>query len=109
MEGMVPLEFMTDDYYRFIPEEHAVLGRRSGRRFRLGDPVTVRAEGVDLAARRVTFQLQAGGTREVAGDAPASRRLAGLSGHTGAPRGRSPRHPGVKKGGAPASKRGRRR
>ena len=81
VEGMVPLEFMTDDYYRFIPEEHAVLGRRSGRRFRLGDPVTVRAEGVDLAARRVTFQLQAGGTREVAGDAPASRRLAGLSGY----------------------------
>ena len=38
VEGMAPLEFMTDDYYRFIPEEHAVLGRRTGRRFRLGRP-----------------------------------------------------------------------
>ena len=108
VEGMVPLEFMTDDYYRFIPEEHAVLGRRSGRRFRLGDPVTVRAEGVDLAARRVTFQLQAGGTREVAGDAPASRRLAGLSGTRRPERKKSPT-PRRKKGGAPAPKRGRRR
>ena len=74
VEGMVPLEFMTDDYYAFIPEEHAVLGRRTGRRFRLGDPVTVRVEGVDLASRRVAFQLMAGGTREVVGDAAESRR-----------------------------------
>ncbi|MDE0331609.1 MAG: VacB/RNase II family 3'-5' exoribonuclease, partial [Nitrospinae bacterium] len=74
VEGMVPLELMTDDYYGFIPEEHAVLGRRTGRRFRLGDPVTVRVEGVDLAGRRVTFQLLAGGTREVIGDAAESRR-----------------------------------
>ena len=108
VEGMAPLEFMTDDYYRFIPEEHAVLGRRSGRRFRLGDPVTVRVEGVDLAARRVTFQLQAGGTREVAGDAPASRRLAGLTG-TRRPERKKPPTPRRKKGGAPAPKRGRRR
>ncbi len=108
VEGMVPLEFMTDDYYRFIPEEHAVLGRRSGRRFRLGDPVTVRVEGVDLAARRVTFQLQAGGTREVAGDAPASRRLAGLSGMR-RPERKKPPTPRRKKGGKPAPKRGSRR
>ncbi len=108
VEGMAPLEFMTDDYYRFIPEEHAVLGRRTGRRFRLGDPVTVRVEGVDLASRRVTFQLQAGGTREVAGDAPASRRLAGLSGMRRPERKKSPT-PRRKKGGKPAPKRGRRR
>ncbi len=76
VEGMVPLEFMTDDYYAYIPEEHAVLGRRTGRRFRLGDPVTVRVEGVELASRRVTFQLMAGGTRELVGDAAESRRAA---------------------------------
>ena len=76
VEGMVPLEFMTDDYYAYIPEEHAVLGRRSGRRFRLGDPVTVRVESVELASRRVTFQLMAGGTRELVGDAAQSRRAA---------------------------------
>ncbi len=74
VQGMVPLQFMTDDDYRFIPEEHAVLGRRTGRRFRLGDAVTVRVEGVDLAARRVTFHLQGGGTKGKVGDAPVSYR-----------------------------------
>ncbi len=108
VEGMAPLEFMTDDYYRFIPEEHAVLGRRTGRRFRLGDPVTVRVEGVDLSARRVTFQLQAGGTREVAGDAPAARRMAGLTGMRRPRKEKSPT-PRRKKRGKPAPRRGRRR
>ena len=110
VEGMVPLEFMTDDYYRFIPEEHAVLGRRSGRRFRLGDPVTVRVEGVDLASRRVTFQLQAGGTREVAGDAAESRRRRRAQRYApGVPERKKPPAPRRKKGGKPAPKRGHRR
>jgi ribonuclease R len=65
VEGMVPLESMTDDWYKHLPEEHALLGERTGRRLRLGDPVTIRVVAVDLARREVTFQLLAGGTREV--------------------------------------------
>ena len=108
VEGMVPLEFMTDDYYAFIPEEHAVYGRRTGRRFRLGDPVTVRVEGVDLASRRVTFQLMAGGTRELVGDAAESRRAAVITG-TRRPRREKPPAPRRKKKGKAAPRRGRRR
>lgn len=109
VEGMVPLEFMTDDYYAFIPEEHAVLGRRTGRRFRLGDPVTVRVEGVDLSSRRVTFQLLAGGTREVVGDAAESRRrTAGLDGSRRPRKEKSPA-PRRKKRGQASPRRGRRR
>ncbi len=108
VEGMVPLEFMTDDYYGFIPEEHAVLGRRTGRRFRLGDSVTVRVEGVDLASRRVTFQLMAGGTREVVGDAAESRRAANLAG-TRRPRKEKSPAPRRKKRGKASPGRGRRR
>ena len=108
VEGMVPLEFMTDDYYAFIPEEHAVYGRRTGRRFRLGDPVTVRVEGVDLASRRVTFQLMAGGTREVVGEAAESRRAANLAGMR-RPRREKPPAPRRKKRGKAAPRRGRRR
>lgn len=108
VEGMVPLEFMTDDYYAFIPEEHAVLGRRTGRRFRLGDPVTVRVEGVDLASRRVTFQLMAGGTRELIGDAAESRRAANLAGARRPRKEKSPA-PRRKKRGKATPRRGRRR
>ena len=108
VEGMVPLEFMTDDYYGFIPEEHAVYGRRTGRRFRLGDPVTVRVEGVDLASRRVTFQLMAGGTRELVGDAAESRRAAVITGTRRPRREKSPA-PRRKKKGKATPRRGRRR
>ena len=109
MEGMVPLEFMTDDYYAFIPEEHAVLGRRTGRRFRLGDTVTVRVEGVDLASRRVTFRLMAGGTREVVGDAAQSRRAANLADGRRPRRGRNLLVLRRRKKGKAAPRRGRRR
>ncbi|OGL62325.1 MAG: ribonuclease R [Candidatus Tectomicrobia bacterium RIFCSPLOWO2_12_FULL_69_37] len=76
VEGMCPLEWLTDDYYAFLPDEHAVLGRRTGKRFRLGDPVTVRVEGVDLARRQVSLLLLAGGTREAAPGEEGARRLA---------------------------------
>ena len=108
VEGMVPLESMTDDYYAYIPEEHAVLGRRTGRRFRLGDPVTVRVEGVDLAGRRVTFQLMAGGTREVVGEAAQSRRAA-MRTDGRRTEGKKRPAPRRKKKGKPAPRRGRRR
>ncbi len=65
VEGMIPLESMTEDYYIHLPDEHAVLGERTGRRLRLGDPVTIRVVASDLARREVTFQLLAGGGREV--------------------------------------------
>lgn len=74
VEGVAPFESMTEDYYRFLPEECAALGERTGRRLRPGDPVTARVEGVDLAARRVTFRLLAGGAREAPRDPSASRR-----------------------------------
>ena len=108
VEGMVPLEFMTDDYYAYIPEEHAVYGRRTGRRFRLGDPVAVRVEGVDLGSRRVTFQLMAGGTREVLGDAAESRRAALRADTKRAERKKRPAPRRKKRGGA-APRRGQRR
>lgn len=76
VEGMVPLESMKEDYYRFLPEEYALLGERTGRRLRPGDAVTVRVEGVDLAARRVTLQLLAGGSKEARRGPPPSRRAA---------------------------------
>ncbi len=72
--GMVPLALMTDDYYSFLPEMHAVLGERTGRRLRLGDPVTVRIEDVDLGQRRVTFQLLSGGSRVVGTEESGIRR-----------------------------------
>lgn len=80
VEGMIPLESMTDDYYIHLPDEHSVLGERTGRRLRLGDPVTVRVAASDLARREVTFQLLAGGGRSVPEGATSARRSARTAG-----------------------------
>jgi ribonuclease R len=80
VEGMIPLESMTEDYYIHLPDEHAVLGERTGRRLRLGDPVTIRVAASDLARREVTFQLLAGGGHGVPSGATAVRRSARTAG-----------------------------
>src|SRR5205807_1562915 len=41
-EGFLPARLLPGDYYELNPLGTALEGRRSGRRFRLGDPIEVR-------------------------------------------------------------------
>ncbi len=50
-EGYVPVRRLGDDWYEPTPLGTALAGRRSGRRYRLGDPISVRVEG-DSPRRR---------------------------------------------------------
>jgi ribonuclease R len=52
-EGLVHVSRLEDDYYRYVEDEHALIGESRGRRFRLGDRVRVRVEGVDREAREL--------------------------------------------------------
>ncbi|MFC1491743.1 ribonuclease R [Nitrospinota bacterium] len=97
VEGMVPLEALSDDYYHHLPEEHSVLGERTGRRFRLGDPVTIRVVSVDLGRREVAFQLLAGGSREVPLGETGSRRSARTVGRKRPQRGAKGKQPPARK------------
>jgi ribonuclease R len=56
-EGLVHISSLTDDYYLFDQEGHALEGRRSRRRFRLGDRVRVEVARVDLPKRLLDFRL----------------------------------------------------
>jgi len=56
-EGMVRLSSLSDDYYTFIPDRHELLGERTGRRFKLGQPVTVELSGVDMGRLAVDLSL----------------------------------------------------
>lgn len=65
VEGLVHLSTLTDDLYTYEERSHALLGRRTGRTLRIGDPVTVRVVAVNPQARRIEFALM--------GHAPAQR------------------------------------
>jgi ribonuclease R len=57
IEGLVPLRNLTDDYYLVKEDEFTVVGRRLGRRFRLGDALDVRLEKVEIDLMRIDFDL----------------------------------------------------
>lgn len=58
VEGLVHLTVLPDDFYRLLEKEHALLGERSGRRFRIGDCVRVRVDGVSRAQKRIDLSLE---------------------------------------------------
>jgi ribonuclease R len=57
VEGLVHISSLEDDYYQFIEEQYALVGERTRRRFRLGDPVKVRVARVDVEERKIDFVL----------------------------------------------------
>lgn len=57
IEGMVSLKELTDDYYQFDEKSFRVIGKSSGRSFRLGDKVKVRVERASLEQKNIDFSL----------------------------------------------------
>jgi ribonuclease R len=57
VEGLVHVSSLADDYYIFAEEEHALIGERTRRRFRTGDPVRIQIARADLEQRRIEFRL----------------------------------------------------
>jgi ribonuclease R len=55
IEGFVPVADITDDYYQLDSNVSALIGRRTGRRFRLGDRLEVQVTRVDKLMRRAYF------------------------------------------------------
>ncbi|MBN1394457.1 MAG: ribonuclease R [Pirellulales bacterium] len=56
-EGLVRVETLRDDRYRFDRASHTLCGYRAGNCFRLGDLVRVAVAGVDPARREIDFRV----------------------------------------------------
>lgn len=56
-EGLLPIDSLTDDYYRFDRKAHSLIGYRKGNQFRLGDIVRVSVARVDIERRELDFHL----------------------------------------------------
>jgi ribonuclease R len=60
-EGLLPVRVMRDDRFDLNQTETALVGRRSGRALRRGDPIDVRVDSVDAPRGRVDLVPAEGG------------------------------------------------
>src|SRR5262245_4804668 len=58
VEGLVHISTLSDDYYYFEEATHSLIGRRTKRRYRLGDKVRVHVVRVDLQRRQLDFRVK---------------------------------------------------
>ncbi|WP_010135504.1 ribonuclease R [Ochrovirga pacifica] len=56
-EGMVRLRDITSDHFIFDPEEYALIGKRYGETYRLGDEVWIKVKNADLERKHLDFFL----------------------------------------------------
>lgn len=56
-DGLVPIRTLPNDYYRHDEKRHALIGERSGRTYRLGEPVKVILREADPVTGSTLFEL----------------------------------------------------
>ena len=56
-EGLVPIRDLENDYYEFDEKNYCLIGRNSGKRYQLGDKVTIQIARADLTKKQMDFVL----------------------------------------------------
>ncbi|SHF72108.1 RNAse R [Salegentibacter echinorum] len=56
-EGMIRLRDISGDHYDFDADNYAVVGRKTGKTYQLGDDVVVKVKNADLVKRHLDFTL----------------------------------------------------
>ena len=73
VEGLIHVTNLSRDYYRFDQAAQAMIGERSGRQYRLGDPIRVQVAAVNLEERKIDFNEMENAFQESRTAAKASR------------------------------------
>ena len=76
VEGLVHVSTMINDYYTYVEDQYAMVGERTGTRYRLGDTVTIIITRADVQARTLDFVLKDNGVYDPNAAAPAKRGTA---------------------------------
>ncbi|MDA1097886.1 MAG: ribonuclease R [Proteobacteria bacterium] len=56
-DGLLPMRYLHDDYYQVDEAQNALIGERSGTRYRLGDSIPVRLVEVNTLTGGLIFEL----------------------------------------------------
>jgi ribonuclease R len=62
-EGMVPLHELTDDYYQFDEKNYCITGRRSHKKYQLGDEVEIEILRANLEKKQLDFKIVVSSTK----------------------------------------------
>ena len=54
-EGMVRMKYMTDDFYELNEKKMEIVGKRTQKRYRLGDRVRIKVKSVDLEKKTIDY------------------------------------------------------
>ncbi len=73
VEGMVRAASIPGDYYICEEKNYRIVGKNTGRAFRMGDMVRVKVEAVDIAACTIDFRLATGTRTESAAKSQESK------------------------------------
>jgi ribonuclease R len=57
VEGLIRLSDLTDDYYHYHEMQHALIGERTSKIFRIGDEAKVRVARVNVADHTIDFEM----------------------------------------------------
>ena len=70
VEGLIHVTDLHDDYYRFDERQHMMRGEHTGKKYRIGDPITVVIARVNLENRHIDFILPEGEGRAIKATRP---------------------------------------
>lgn len=74
IDGLVKVENLGDDHFEFDNEQMILFGKKTGKQFRLGDPVRVLVSNVDTEEGKIDFLLTKDGSDELVTNSKANRR-----------------------------------
>jgi ribonuclease R len=114
VDGLVHITSLPSDYYHFEADKQRLVGERTRRVFKLGDPLKVRVAAVTLDERKIDFELleseqkaqKKPSVRERMAMGLFDQKKSGKSGKPGGSGGRGGRGPAGKSGGRSSGKAG---
>jgi len=56
-EGMIPMFELTDDFYEFDEKNYCITGRRTHKKYQLGDPIDVEIARANLERKQLDFRI----------------------------------------------------
>ncbi len=91
VEGLIHVTALRHDYYHFDAVHHRLIGERTNKVYRLGDPVRITVARVDLDERKMDFEL--------ADEQPVSHTASAKDQHAGRAKGKADTQPREKDSG----------